>query len=162
MSLNTSKIITDSDYVLRRMETNLSPTPGVRLILCPEYSPVPGRRDQVEARLPVMGLLWETWSQVRTEEGPTTSLLPWANDTAEVRQFLARVMYEGGRLAAADCQDLLENCSNLKQRKVFTERGLCLEVSPGNLSTNNHELWNQCFKRMIWTSRLNPPSSRSS
>ena len=110
-----------------------------RLVLCPspedspEDSPGHQRREEVEAVLPVMSHLWDIWAQVTAGLAASTSQLPWRNETGEMRRLLARVMYEGGRLTAPDCQDLLSDCRGLTHNKIITEKGLCLEISPGKL-----------------------------
>ena len=129
--LESYQMIADDDNILRRRESGLVP-PLPPVLLCPDYSPGPERRARVESQLPVMGLMWDTWDNVTAgrQSGLTAGAeLPWANDSLEVRQFLARVMYEGGRLAAPDCQDIVQNCHQLNHQKVLTEKGLCIEVS---------------------------------
>ena len=122
------------DSRLTRSERSL-PHPLPSLVLCPspEDSPSHQRREEVEAVLPVMSHLWQTWAQLTAGLAASTSQLPWRNETGEMRRLLARVMYEGGRLTAPDCQDLLSDCRGLTQNKIFTEKGLCLEISPGKV-----------------------------
>ena len=110
------------------------PRPFPRVLLCPQYSPDLVRRQEVESQLPVMSDLWETWDQLTAGRPASADLLPWRNETGEMRRLLARGMYEGGRLTAPDCQDLLSDCRGLSQNKIITERGLCLEISPGKVS----------------------------
>ena len=102
-------------------------------MVCPDYEPDLQRRLEVEAQLPVMTELWETWRQVRAGLPTSPDRLPWRNESGEVRQFLARLMYEGGRLAGPHCEELLSDCRGLKHHKIFTEKGICLEISSGGL-----------------------------
>ena len=137
--------LTDETSCLRRLEPGL-PRPFPPLVLCPGPGVSPGqqRRDEVESLLPVMSHLWQTWAQLTAGLPASTDHLPWRNETAEMKELLARVMFEGGRLAAPDCQDLLSDCRGLQHNKIFTEKGLCLEISAGreiqsNLTTRNIE-----------------------
>ena len=88
----------------------------------------------MEAELPVMREMWDTWDRLRAGRDTSAAPLPWSNETGELRQFLAVVMYEGARLAAPNCQDLLSDCQHLKHNNIFTEKGICLEISPGGVS----------------------------
>ena len=129
--------ISDSETVLRRREAGLDlTTPLPPLVLCPDSDPRSQARRRVESQLPVLAHMWDTWDQVRAARSTRGDHLPWANDTREMRQFLGRVMYEGGRLASANCEDIIENCDNLKTDKIFTEAGVCLQVSPGTPTSN--------------------------
>ena len=107
------------------------PHPFPRVLVCPQHRPGQQRRQEVESQLPVMSDLWDTWDQVTAGRHTSADLLPWRNETGEMRQLLGRVMYEGARLAAPHCQDLLSDCLSVKHHKIFTEKGLCLEISAG-------------------------------
>ena len=82
--------------------------------------------------LPVM----ELWDTVRRGETQQEDM-PWRNESHAVRKFFNKVMYEGGKMAMDDCEDIIETCHGEKgskdccqhSEKVYTKDGLCLQIS---------------------------------
>ena len=103
------------------------------LIICPPYTPDLGR---VQRTLPVMETMWELWDTVRRGETQQEDM-PWRNESHAVRKFFNKVMYEGGKMAMDDCEDIIETCHGEKgskdccqhSEKVYTKAGLCLQIS---------------------------------
>ena len=141
-SLQTSEhpfIITLTDEKVR------APLPPV--IICPDYAPSTERIRMVEEKLPVMKIMWNMWDGVRTGQLQGEEM-PWKNESQQVQRLFTKVMYEGGRMAMDDCEDIIDTCDGERDakdccqhsQKIFTKKGLCLEISQTQLKNREDQV----------------------
>ena len=145
-SVQHSLQISEHPFMMTRTEETVH-TPLPPVIICPDYAPGQDRRQMVEQKLPVMKFMWTAWDAVRSGELHQEEM-PWRNESQEVDRFFSMVMYEGGRMAMDDCEDIIETCDGERSakeccensQKVFTKAGLCLEISPGLLEKREDQV----------------------
>ena len=129
---------TEDNTTLRKREQSLSAaTPSI--YICPKYEATPESRQRVEKVLPVMKYLWDNWNNVIQSKPASDSSLPWRNQSSDHLDFYNKVMFEGGRLSAEGCQDLLTNCDNFWTENILTDAGICLKAISGSQLPTSRE-----------------------
>ena len=136
---------TEDNTTLRKREQSLSPsTPNI--YICPNYASSSESRKRVEKKLPVMKYLWDNWDNVIQSKPTLDSSLPWRNESSDTLELYTKVMFEGGRLAAESCENLLTNCDTFWSENILTDAGICLKANTGNqLSTSSENYIDTVF-----------------
>ena len=122
---------TEDNVTLRKREQSLRPL-SPNIFICPKYESSLESRQRVEKVLPVMKYLWDSWNNVMQSKPALDSSMPWRNESSEHLNFYNKVMFEGGRLAAEQCDNLLTSCDKMWSENILTDAGICLKANSEN------------------------------